>query len=113
MWAVRWEESCVFTATRARCCSNAWQDQRHRQREFWEIPEWPSQALLEGEVMANRIKVLIVDDSAVVRQVLTELLSSDPSIEVIDSARDPYMAAEKMREIVPDVIILDVEMPRM
>jgi len=63
--------------------------------------------------MANRIKVLIVDDSAVVRQVLTELLSTDPSIDVLDSARDPYMAAEKMREVVPDVIILDVEMPRM
>jgi two-component system chemotaxis response regulator CheB len=61
----------------------------------------------------NRIKVLIVDDSAVVRQAITEILSSDPAIEVIGSARDPYQAAERMKEIVPDVITLDVEMPRM
>ncbi|MCX5806860.1 MAG: chemotaxis response regulator protein-glutamate methylesterase [Proteobacteria bacterium] len=61
----------------------------------------------------NRIKVLIIDDSAVVRQAMTEILSSDPSIEVIGAARDPYLAAEKMKEVVPDVITLDVEMPRM
>ncbi len=61
----------------------------------------------------NRIKVLIVDDSAVVRQAMTEILSSDPLIEVIGSARDPYLAAERMREVAPDVITLDVEMPRM
>ncbi len=63
--------------------------------------------------MTNKIKVLIVDDSAVVRQALAGLLASDPSIDVLDPARDPYMAAERMREIIPDVIILDVEMPRM
>ncbi|MCX5812300.1 MAG: chemotaxis response regulator protein-glutamate methylesterase [Proteobacteria bacterium] len=61
----------------------------------------------------NRIKVLIVDDSAVVRQAMTEILSSDPLIEVIGAARDPYLAAERMREVAPDVITLDVEMPRM
>jgi len=61
----------------------------------------------------NKIKVLIVDDSAVVRQAMTEILSSDPSIEVIGAARDPYLAAEIMREVAPDVITLDVEMPRM
>ena len=61
----------------------------------------------------NKIKVLIVDDSAVVRQAITDILSSDPAIEVIGSARDPYQAAERMKEIVPDVITLDVEMPRM
>ena len=61
----------------------------------------------------NKIKVLIVDDSAVVRQTLTEILSSDPQIEVVGSARDPFIAAERIREIVPDVITLDVEMPRM
>jgi two-component system chemotaxis response regulator CheB len=61
----------------------------------------------------NKIKVLIVDDSAVVRQAITSILSSDPAIEVVGSARDPYQAAERMREIVPDVITLDVEMPRM
>lgn len=61
----------------------------------------------------DRIKVLIVDDSAVVRQTLTEVLSSDPAIEVIGAASDPYAAARKMRTIVPDVITLDIEMPKM
>jgi len=61
----------------------------------------------------KRIKVLIVDDSAVVRQTLSDILSSDPAIEVIGVASDPFIAAEKMREVVPDVITLDVEMPRM
>jgi two-component system chemotaxis response regulator CheB len=61
----------------------------------------------------NKIKVLIVDDSAVVRQTLNEILSSDPSIEVMGAASDPFVAAEKMRDIAPDVITLDVEMPRM
>lgn len=63
--------------------------------------------------MAKPIKVLIVDDSAVVRQVLSKVLSSDPEIEVIGTAADPYLAAEKIRQQVPDVITLDVEMPRM
>jgi len=61
----------------------------------------------------RRIKVLIVDDSAVVRQTLAEILASDPHIEVLPPAADPYIAAERMREEVPDVITLDVEMPRM
>ena len=61
----------------------------------------------------NKIKVLIVDDSAVVRKTITELLSSDPEIEVVGASGDPYLAAEKMKEVVPDVITLDVEMPRM
>lgn len=59
------------------------------------------------------VRVLIVDDSAVVRQTLSELLSSDPEIEVIGTAGDPYVAAERMREQTPDVITLDIEMPRM
>jgi two-component system, chemotaxis family, protein-glutamate methylesterase/glutaminase len=63
--------------------------------------------------MSPKIKVLVVDDSAVVRQTMTELLSSDPGIEVIGSASDPFMAAERLRSMVPDVITLDVEMPRM
>jgi two-component system, chemotaxis family, protein-glutamate methylesterase/glutaminase len=61
----------------------------------------------------NKTKVLIIDDSAVVRQALTDILSSDPQIEVIGAARDPYVAAEMMHSAVPDVITLDVEMPRM
>jgi two-component system chemotaxis response regulator CheB len=63
--------------------------------------------------MTRKIKVLIVDDSAVVRQKLADILSSDPQIEVMAVAADPYVAAEKMRLAVPDVITLDVEMPRM
>ncbi len=61
----------------------------------------------------DKIKVLIVDDSAVVRQTLADLLSSDPSIEVIATASDPYAAASKIMEQVPDVITLDIEMPHM
>jgi two-component system, chemotaxis family, protein-glutamate methylesterase/glutaminase len=59
------------------------------------------------------VKVLIVDDSAVVRQVLTATLGEDPGIEVIGAASDPVFAMERMRVRWPDVIVLDVEMPRM
>lgn len=61
----------------------------------------------------EKIKVLIVDDSAVVRQTLEKVLSSDREIEVVGTAPDPYAAAKKMKTLVPDVITLDVEMPRM
>ena len=61
----------------------------------------------------EKIKVLVVDDSSVVRQTLSSLLSSDEQIEVIGVASDPLFAAQKMRSIVPDVITLDIEMPRM
>ena len=60
-----------------------------------------------------RIRVLIVDDSAVVRQTLHEILSADPAIEVIGTASDPFVAAARIAEQVPDVITLDIEMPRM
>ena len=63
--------------------------------------------------MPEKIRVLIVDDSALVRQTLTGILESDPEIEVIGSAVDPFVAAEKIRQQVPDVITLDIEMPRM
>ncbi len=58
-------------------------------------------------------RVLIVDDSALVRQVLTEILSRDPGIEVAGTASDPFLAREKIKRLRPDVITLDVEMPRM
>jgi two-component system chemotaxis response regulator CheB len=61
----------------------------------------------------RKIRVLIVDDSAVVRQTLTEILSSDPEIEVIGCAGDPFVAADRIAEQTPDVITLDIEMPRM
>lgn len=63
--------------------------------------------------MRPRIRVLVVDDSALMRQVLGGLLARDPSIEVIGSASDPYVARDKIRDLDPDVLTLDVEMPRM
>lgn len=63
--------------------------------------------------MSKKIRVLIVDDSAVVRQTMSDILSSDPQIEVMATANDPFVAAERMKEEIPDVITLDVEMPRM
>src|SRR5690349_18904058 len=61
----------------------------------------------------NKLKVLIVDDSAVMRQTLAHILGQDPEIEVIGTAADPYIAASKLADEIPDVITLDVEMPRM
>ena len=63
--------------------------------------------------MNGKIRVLIVDDSSVVRQTLSEILNSDPGIEVMATAADPFIAAEKIKEQIPDVITLDIEMPRM
>ncbi len=59
------------------------------------------------------VKVLVIDDSALVRQTLLTILNSDPDIEVIGAAPDPYSAVEKIKQELPDVITLDVEMPRM
>lgn len=59
------------------------------------------------------VKVLIVDDSALMRQTLKKILSSDPQIEVMATAPDPFIAARKIEREVPDVITLDIEMPRM
>ena len=61
----------------------------------------------------DKIKVLIVDDSAIVRQVLSMILSEDPEIEIMGVASDPYFAASKIQKDIPDVITLDIEMPRM
>lgn len=61
----------------------------------------------------GKIKVMVVDDSALVRQALCDILNSDPELEVVATAADPFLAAERLRTIVPDVITLDVEMPRM
>lgn len=62
---------------------------------------------------SRKIKVMIVDDSAVVRQTLSDIFSSDKEIEVISTAQDPIIAAKKMSMEAPDVITLDIEMPRM
>jgi two-component system chemotaxis response regulator CheB len=63
--------------------------------------------------MRRRIKVLIVDDSATVRQTLADVLGSDPDIEVLATASDPFVAARRIQAELPDVVTLDVEMPRM
>ncbi|TPP04274.1 protein-glutamate methylesterase/protein-glutamine glutaminase [Rhizobium glycinendophyticum] len=63
--------------------------------------------------MAKKIRVLIVDDSASVRQALTQVLEADGDIEVMGVASDPFVAARRIQEEVPDVVTLDVEMPKM
>jgi two-component system chemotaxis response regulator CheB len=63
--------------------------------------------------VVRKIRVLIIDDSATVRQTLAAVLESDPQIEVIGVASDPFVAARRIAEEIPDVITLDVEMPRM
>lgn len=63
--------------------------------------------------MSARIKVLIVDDSAVIRKMLTKIVSMAPDMEVLAAAPDPYVAREKIAECMPDVMTLDVEMPKM
>jgi two-component system chemotaxis response regulator CheB len=61
----------------------------------------------------HKIRVLVVDDSSIVRKLVTEALSSDPGIEVVGTAVDPFMARDKIKELAPDVLTLDIEMPRM
>ncbi|MFK0333315.1 chemotaxis response regulator protein-glutamate methylesterase [Rhizobium sp. NPDC090275] len=63
--------------------------------------------------MGKKIRVLVIDDSASVRQTLVRVLQEDPDIEIMGVATDPFMAAKKIQEEIPDVITLDVEMPRM
>lgn len=67
----------------------------------------------EAATTARKAKVLIVDDLALVRQLLTKILGADPGIEVVGAAADPLIAIEKIKKLDPDVITLDVEMPRM
>ena len=63
--------------------------------------------------MAKKIRVLIVDDSALVREMLTDMLSQSDEIVVVGAAADPYIARDKIKKLSPDVLTLDVEMPRM
>jgi two-component system, chemotaxis family, protein-glutamate methylesterase/glutaminase len=62
---------------------------------------------------AQRIRVLVIDDSALVRQILCDVLRSDPAIEVVGAAGDAHIAREKIKKLNPDVLTLDVEMPKM
>ena len=64
-------------------------------------------------MVSQKVRVLVVDDSALVRQILTQGLSADPGIEVVGAAADPYQARDKIIQLNPDVLTLDVEMPRM
>jgi two-component system chemotaxis response regulator CheB len=61
----------------------------------------------------RRIKVLIVDDSALIRKLMTEIVGSHPDLEVVGTAPDPYVARELIKQTLPDVLTLDVEMPKM
>jgi two-component system chemotaxis response regulator CheB len=61
----------------------------------------------------KKIRVLVVDDSALARKIISDILRADPEIEVVGTANDPYMARDKILELNPDVLTLDVEMPRM
>ena len=63
--------------------------------------------------MADKIRVLVVDDSAFARSVITKKLEADPDLEVIDFAKDGLEALEKVKNLKPDVVTLDVSMPRM
>lgn len=67
----------------------------------------------EQSQRSKKIRVLVVDDSALIRQLMTELLSEDPRIEVVGVAQDPFIARDKIKQLKPDVLTLDVEMPRM
>jgi two-component system chemotaxis response regulator CheB len=64
-------------------------------------------------IPSRKIRVLVVDDSAVVRKLASEALAADPAIEVVGTATDPYAAQDRLRELSPDVLTLDLEMPRM
>lgn len=64
-------------------------------------------------VADSRIKVLVVDDSAIVRKILTETIAAEPDMEVVGTAPDPYIARDKILALNPDVLTLDIEMPRM
>ncbi len=63
--------------------------------------------------MAAKIRVLVIDDSAVIRQLLTEIINAQPDMEVVGTASDPLIAREKIKQLSPDVLTLDIEMPRM
>ena len=65
------------------------------------------------DMRTNRISVLVVDDSALIRKLMKEILSSDPAIEVVGAAHDPLHARELIKQLNPDVLTLDVEMPKM
>jgi len=66
-----------------------------------------------NSISSQKIRVLVVDDSAVIRTLISKSLARDPEIEVVGTAADPYIARDKLLELKPDVMTLDIEMPRM
>lgn len=82
-------------------------------KHYSELPEFRLSNDKQGVIAINRIKVLVVDDSAMVRKILSEQLVKDPTIEIIGTAPDPYIARDMIVQLKPDVILLDIEMPRM
>ncbi len=67
----------------------------------------------DNQAAMNKIRVLIIDDSALVRQTLTKIMEADRDLEVVGAAADPFIAREKIKKLNPDVLTLDVEMPKM
>src|SRR3990167_2845618 len=72
-----------------------------------------SMCIMARKQAVNKIKVMIIDDSAVVRAAVREVLEAEPCMQVIGAAMDPIFALDKMKAEWPDVIVLDLEMPRM
>ncbi|MGA3203700.1 MAG: response regulator, partial [Bryobacteraceae bacterium] len=62
---------------------------------------------------ARKIRVLVIDDSAIVRKILSEAIAAESDMEVVGTAPDPIIALEKIKRLKPDVLTLDIEMPRM
>ncbi len=73
----------------------------------------PEKTTARPAVKPSKIRVLVVDDSAIVRKVLSEILSAQPDLDVVGTAPDPYIARDKIVALRPDVLTLDIEMPRM
>ncbi len=63
--------------------------------------------------MTGKIRIVIIDDSRLIRTMIKSILARDPSLDVVGEAADPYEARERIKQLNPDVVTLDVEMPRM
>lgn len=94
------------------CIKNPWTKVILNSSDAMPVANTRSSKLRKGTV-GKPIRVLVVDDSALVRKLLTEVLNSVEGIEVVGTAQDPYVARERIKSLDPDVLTLDVEMPRM
>src|SRR5690606_35434500 len=100
-----WSSACRPPAT-------TWWTSSARCTGAWRGRRWPVRRNC-SDMGPRPVRVLVVDDSAQVRTLASELLGADPGIEVVGTAADPYIARDKIKRLAPDVITLDVEMPRM